>query len=54
MADRRAEKLLGGGGSGGGGSIEAPRGLRPIGAGGAKMNGEDPVVAKAKALWGKK
>jgi hypothetical protein len=51
MADRRVEKFMGGGSS----SSEAPpRGLRPIGVGGAKMNGEDPIVAKAKALWGKK
>lgn len=47
MADRRTEKFMGGGGS-----PEAPRGLRPIGAGAGrgnvKVNGEDPILAKAK------
>jgi hypothetical protein len=52
MADRRAEKLLGGGGSS---SEVSTQGLRPIGGAGAlRANGEDPIVAKAKALWGKK
>jgi hypothetical protein len=53
MFDRKAEKLLGGGSSGG----PAPAGLKPIGGaarGGLNANGEDPIVAKAKALWGKK
>jgi hypothetical protein len=51
MAAFRSKKLLGGGGS----SSEAPKGLRPIGgAGSLKANGEDPIAAKAKALWGKK
>ena len=51
MADRKAEKLLGGGG--GTPQVEAPRGLKPIG-GKPNISGEDPIVAKAKALWGKK
>ncbi len=53
MFDRKAEKLLGGGGA-----SPAPSGLKPIGGGAARgglnANGEDPIVAKAKALWGKK